>query len=62
MYQTKRKGWPVVEAPLDEMHKWGADFLVSVDPKDEGIMGLKEKYEVLRETEKYIIFDLSKPL
>ena len=62
LYQTKRKGWPVVEAPLDEMHKWGADFLVSVDPKDEGIRGLKEKYEVLKETEKYIIFDLKKPL
>jgi 4-amino-4-deoxy-L-arabinose transferase-like glycosyltransferase len=62
LYQTKRKGWPVVEAPLEEMHDWGADYLVSVDPQDLGIQGLKKRYQVLEETGEYIIFDLAKPL
>lgn len=62
LYQTKRKGWPVVEAPLEEMQKWGAEYLVSVEKKDKGILDLKEKYAVLKETPDFIIFDLTKPL
>lgn len=62
LYQTKRKGWPVVEAPLEEMQKWGAEYLVSVEIEDEGILGLKEKYKVLMETDKFIIFNLNEPL
>ena len=62
LYQTKRKGWPIVEAPLEEMRKWGAEYLVSVDVKDKGIQGLKKKYKVLEETDSYIIFDLRKTL
>lgn len=62
LYQTKRKGWPIIEAPLEEMRQWGAEYLVSVETEDEGVLGLKEKYKTLMETDRFIIFNLNEPL
>ena len=33
LYQTNRAGWPIMEKPIDDMIKMGADFYVSVNPQ-----------------------------
>ena len=33
LYQTNRAGWPIIEKPIDDMIKMGADFYVSVNPQ-----------------------------
>ena len=60
LYQTNRQGWPVVNRPIPEMIKQGAQFLVIVNP-DEGALNLEKDYKILEKGNKYIIFDLRNP-
>ncbi len=60
LYQTNRQGWPVVEKPIPEMVKMGADYLVIVNP-DKDAMNLDKMFKILEKAEKYIIFDLKNP-
>lgn len=58
LYQTERRGWPVVEESFDQVIAKGASFYVSVnfnDPDTKYVMG---KYKVLEKTDKYVVVDL----
>lgn len=60
LYQTRRRGWPIMTAPIDEMiSRLGATHYVSVnfDKKTEEIM---ERYKVMEKTDKYVIVQLVK--
>ncbi|MBI2430666.1 MAG: glycosyltransferase family 39 protein [Candidatus Levybacteria bacterium] len=61
LYHTNRQGWPVWERPLYEFIKAGAGYITFVNPtKDE--LGFGKHYTTLARTEKYVIFDLTRPL
>ncbi|MEJ2441349.1 MAG: glycosyltransferase family 39 protein [Patescibacteria group bacterium] len=62
LYQTKRKGWPVIDTSLEELIERGADYYVSVSLNDTDTVMVKENYQVIEETSDYIIIDLHKPL
>ena len=60
LYQTKRKGWPVVDVGLDLVIERGAKYFVSTNYADPDIETLRERgYQVLEERGEYIIFDLT---
>lgn len=60
LYQTKRKGWPVVELPLNDLIEKGAQYYVSVnfDPQTQEIV---QGFQVIEQTPRYVIADLTKP-
>lgn len=59
LYQTKRRGFPYVTYPLPEMiNNFGAQYYVSVN-FDSQTRQLMNEYKVLRQTEKYVIVDLT---
>lgn len=60
LYQTNRKGWPVVAFPVDALkNDFGANYFISTaqDAKTKWVM---RKYTVLIETPNYVIVDLTK--
>lgn len=59
LYQTNRNGWPLVNKPILEMIKDGADFLVIANP-DPDALNLSKSYKILEKKESYVIFDLRK--
>jgi hypothetical protein len=59
LYQTNRSGWPVVNKPISEMVRDGADYLVIVNP-DQDALNLQTTYAVLEKKDSYIIYDLKK--
>ena len=61
LYQTKRKGWPVIDTSLETLIKRGADYYVSVSLHDTDTLMVEEGYEVVEKTDSYVIMDLSKP-
>ncbi len=67
LYQTWRRGWPVMEGSIDEMIKKGADYYVSVrfdgltqqllqETVDKGYVGAR--FKLIKSTDKYIIIQL----
>jgi len=59
LYQTNRKGWPLVtHYPIEEMIRRGATHYVSVT-YDEYTKELMERFEVLKTTDKYVIIKLT---
>ena len=60
LYQTKRWGWPVIEDSIDNLIKKGADYYVSVDVNSPDSKMFKNRFEVVRETNQFIILDLHK--
>lgn len=61
LYQTKRRGWPVVDRPLNELIDKGAEYFVSVDLNHYQTVEFEKKYKTIIKTDKYIILDLNKP-
>lgn len=59
LYQTKRKGWPVVDRPIEELVDKGATYFVSVDLNDDQTIEFSKKYSVVEKTTKYIIIKLN---
>ncbi len=60
LYHINRSGWPVMAFPLPEMvSQYGVTHLVSV-AKDNDTKFAIDNYEVLKETDQYIIVDLTK--
>ena len=57
LYQTKRKGWPVVTGSMEEMLKLGATHYVSVN-FDSTTNYLLQRCLVLGKSEKWVIIDL----
>ena len=62
LYQTKRKGWPVIDTSLETLIKRGADYYVSVSLHDTDTLMVEESYEVIEKTNDYVIIDLNKPI
>lgn len=69
LYQTKRRGWPVVDRDWNELIKAGAHYIVLVNPnKDEMNIGTQykmvkyEEFYVQHDKRSYVIFDLTKTL
>lgn len=60
LYQTGRYGWPTVTNSIDRMIEMGADYFVSVNFSDPDTQNLKERFETVKETDRYIIIDLHK--
>lgn len=58
LYQTKRKGWPVVELPINELIEKGASYYVSVNLNDTQTIEFMNKFEVVEKTGSYVILKL----
>lgn len=61
LYHTNRKGWPVFDRSLPRFIKEGAQYMVFVNPGDPEL-NFKNYFVVLSEDDKYIVYDLTKPL
>lgn len=58
LYQTKRRGWPYITLPMQEMvEDLGAQYYVSVN-FDKQTTEVMEKYKVIEKTQEYVIVDL----
>ncbi len=60
LYQTKRKGWPVVDDSFENLIKKGASFYISVNLNDPDTLYLSQNFPVLKKTEKFIIIQLTR--
>lgn len=60
LYQTKRKGWPYVDLPINELIDKGASYWVSVNFEDPQTQEVMKKYTVLKQTPSFVIVDLTK--
>ena len=59
LYQTKRRGWPVVDRPIEQLVEKGAAYFVSVDLNHPQTLSFQEDYEVVEKTNEYIIINLT---
>ncbi len=60
LYHTKRFGWPFVDGSVEEMIEKGADYWVAVN-FDEQTVDLMKRYEIVDQTQSYVIIDLGNP-
>ena len=58
LYQTERSGWPVVDAPIEEMIVRGAQYLVIASPTDNDFGGFGTTYALVAAGKNYLILDL----
>ncbi|MFC1710107.1 glycosyltransferase family 39 protein [Patescibacteria group bacterium] len=61
LYQTGRKGWPIIDDSLDNIIRRGASFYVTLTFDDKDTRYIVENYEVIEKTDKYLIADLTRP-
>ncbi|MEK7112082.1 MAG: glycosyltransferase family 39 protein [Patescibacteria group bacterium] len=61
IYQTKRWGWPAIDDSIDKIIEKGADYYVTVNLNDLDTKMIVSRFEVVRQTDKYLIADLHKP-
>jgi 4-amino-4-deoxy-L-arabinose transferase-like glycosyltransferase len=57
LYQTKRRGWPVIDRPLDQLIEKGAKYYVSVN-YDDVTNKVMQEYEIIEKQEEYVIIKL----
>jgi len=62
LYQTKRRGWPVIDSSVDEIIQKGADYYVTVSLNDPDTLDVIARFEVVEKTNTYLIADLHKPI
>ncbi len=58
LYQTNRRGWPVVDRPIDELIENGAEYFVSVDLGHYQTVEFSKRFEIVEKTGKYVIIKL----
>lgn len=58
LYQTKRRGWPVVELPIDELIKEGASYYTSVNLNDSQTIEFMKRFQVFERTDTYVVLKL----
>ncbi len=58
LYQTKRRGWPNVELPINELIGEGAQYYVSVNINDRQTQEFMSKFKVLEKTNTYVVLEL----
>jgi len=61
LYQTKRRGWPVVELPINELIDEGAKYYTSVDLNNKQTQEFETKFKTLEKTSSYVVLDLTNP-
>lgn len=59
LYQTKRKGWALLEKSIPEMVTMGADYLVIANPSASDEL-LGKEYLVVKQVKEFIILDITK--
>lgn len=59
LYHTGRRGWPVVTTNIDQMIDWGAKYYVSTSKGDTDSVNFKNRFELVEETDEYIILKLT---
>ena len=59
LYQTNRRGYPIVDRPLADFVHQGTKYLVSVDVSDQGIQNLAKNCTILDSTSSYVIIELT---
>jgi len=57
LYQTKRKGFPILERPVQELKQMGANFYVSVN-FDQQTLEIMNNYKVIKKTDRFVLVDL----
>lgn len=58
LYQTKRRGWPVVELPIDELIAEGAEYYASVNLDNSQTKEFMQDFEIIEKTDKYVVIKL----
>jgi len=58
LYQINRLGWPIVNNSIEYMMSIGAQYYISTSLGDADTTKFREKFEVLEETDSYIIINL----
>jgi len=58
LYQTNRKGWPVVELPINELIDEGASYYASVNLNDSQTIEFMNKFQILEKTNTYVVLKL----
>ncbi|MBI3443618.1 glycosyltransferase family 39 protein [Candidatus Woesebacteria bacterium] len=58
LYQTNRRGYPIVDRPLEVMIESGAKYLVSVDVGDPGIQNLVRNCSPIQTSSDYVIIEM----
>lgn len=58
LYQTKRKGWPNVELPINELIEEGAQYYVTVNLNDSQAQRFMKEFKILELTPTYVVLDL----
>jgi len=59
LYQTRRKGWPVVDRPINELIERGVQYYVSVNLDHPQTREFMNEFIVIEKTEKYVVIKLS---
>ena len=62
LYQTQRRGWPVVDRPIDELIEKGASYFVSVDLNHPQTIEFSDRFITVEENESYIILNLKQEI
>lgn len=60
LYQTNRRGYPIVDRPLEVLVDSGAKYLVSVDVGDSGIANLVRNCRPIQTSPDYVIVEIFK--
>lgn len=60
LYQTNRRGYPIVDRPLEVLVDSGAKYLVSVDVGDPGIANLVRNCQPIQTSSDYVIIEMFK--
>ncbi|HTK03898.1 MAG TPA: glycosyltransferase family 39 protein [Alphaproteobacteria bacterium] len=58
LYQTNRRGWPVIDDSIDNIIKKGADYYVSIDLGSADTKNFEKRFKTIKKTDKYIILKL----
>ncbi len=62
LYQTQRRGWPVIDDSIDNIIANGADYYASVNLIDSDTRMLEARFKTIEKNDKFIIIDLHQPL
>jgi len=61
LYQTKRKGWALLEKSIPEMVTMGASYLVLANPTPSDEL-LGKEYKVIKQTKNFILLDITQKI
>lgn len=62
LYHTKRRGYPHVELPIEELVEEGAQYYASVDLGNPQTKEFMAKFDIIEKTDRYVILDLNRKI